>query len=349
MLAVADWSGVSAEVDRLVEKLGGAAVELRSGLRGLYVPPTASVGIYAHVDDDRCGVFPRGKATDVELLRCKHAVDRVGLRSHPGRIPLEEIHAGCWVKLAEVPASPLRRLGEWTNFFPGKYPGGIPNHAGPLAATLTGGLLGAGLGYGGGYVAEKLFPKHWRQGRTRRTLAFLGALAGSAPGLAYGGLNVARGRDFNDASATSDTRMGPIAQPDGFWERSMASAAKVAYDTWGVPEGSPDPARVELDGLGRTLWQSVDPRTATTAYGLAEAASKMPDPNPVPGTASPHQFGMLGTLMGAAGGGLGGYVAGRLVGKALGLLTGMPEETQNTLASTGATIGIVRALIPRMF
>jgi hypothetical protein len=54
-------------------------------------------------------------------------------------------------------------------------------------------------------------------------------------------------------------------------------------------------------------------------------------------------MGELAVRMGA------GYVSGRLVGAALGLLTGMPAETQETLARTGMYTGLVKAVLPHLF
>jgi hypothetical protein len=53
--------------------------------------------------------------------------------------------------------------------------------------------------------------------------------------------------------------------------------------------------------------------------------------------------------MGAAGGGIKGYATGYVVGKGLGILTGMPEGTQQKLRQTGATLGIINSLVPRLF
>lgn len=347
MLAEDAWPEVATEIERLTEKLAGPAADVRRALRGVYLPAGAYVGVHAQADGDALGLHPRGTTTDTALVRCKQAVaETAEVRPWLSR---EDVSSGAWVKIAEVPV--LRQVGEALNFLPGHYPGGMPNHAGPLASALTSGMLGAGLGYGAGWAAEKLFPTEWERERARRVGLLLGAAMGAAPGLGWAAHNVARGRSPNDASVVSDTRVvvPELSKEADGWERAADLAAKSAFETFGAPEHL-DAVRVDIDSLGRTLWSAeADPRTAATAMNATWAASRMPDPQPVPGAASPHQFGLLGTMLGAAGGGLSGYVAGRLVGRTLGVLTGMPEATQNRLAESGAVLGIVRATLPRLF
>jgi hypothetical protein len=83
--------------------------------------------------------------------------------------------------------------------------------------------------------------------------------------------------------------------------------------------------------------------------GAAYGSAQMPDPNAVSGNITPHQTGLFGMMMGAAGGGIKGYFAGRMVGKGLGLLTGMPEGTQNILSQTGTVAGVLGTMVPKLF
>jgi len=112
----------------------------------------------------------------------------------------------------------------------------------------------------------------------------------------------------------------------------------------------PGPLTVNTNKMGQTLWEvGASPQTAATTMGALYAAQQMPDSNSQPGQVTPHQTGLLGTMMGAAGGGVQGYAAGWAVGKALGLLTGMPAGTQNTLKRSGAILGVINAVVPRLF
>ena len=75
----------------------------------------------------------------------------------------------------------------------------------------------------------------------------------------------------------------------------------------------------------------------------------MPDPNARPGIVTPNQTGLFGMAMGAAGGGVKGYATGWAVGKGLGILSGLPAGTQKTFSRTGAAIGVMNTLVPRLF
>jgi len=98
------------------------------------------------------------------------------------------------------------------------------------------------------------------------------------------------------------------------------------------------------------LWNAgADPRTSATTMGALYAAQQMSDPHAQEGEVTPHQMGLLGTMMGAAGGGIAGYLAGTVVGKTLGVLTGMPTATQQTLSQGGALLGVINAVVPRLF
>jgi hypothetical protein len=107
---------------------------------------------------------------------------------------------------------------------------------------------------------------------------------------------------------------------------------------------------VNINKMGHTLWEvGASPQTAATTMGALYAAQQMPDPRSRPGYVTPHQTGLLGTMMGAAGGGAQGYATGWMVGKALNALTGAPAGLQNTLKQTGAAIGVLRSVVPRLF
>ena len=97
------------------------------------------------------------------------------------------------------------------------------------------------------------------------------------------------------------------------------------------------------------MWEvGASPETAAATMSSVYAAQQLPG-GAGPGYVTPHQTGLLGTMLGAAGGGMKGYAVGWGVGKALSTLTGMPERTQNTLKRTGATLGVINTLVPRLF
>lgn len=367
---MAHWSDVPALIDEYQEKCAAPAWALRHALADVYT--SGDVGVYWHPERDQAGLFYRGPAEKFaqDLALAGSAVERV-----TGEVP-EWLGPGNvthhpWVKVAYSPA--FRRGGELLNFLPGEYPGGIPNKPSPLAATLTSGLVGAGLGYGAGWLGEKALPHTWKRGRLRKTLALLGGAGLALPGLAWmysaykRGVPLTENRDLNIPRPDQPGFPGPpqqIRHPTwddvlpklpGTWEE-LGERYKNACDgfvkrAWGEPDfttmgGSDNPFDVNIDTLGHTLWNlgTPAPLTATT-LGAVYAASKMPDAGARPGMVTTRQTGMLGA---ALGGGVKGYATGWLAGKALGLLTGMPPETQTILKNTGAALGIVGAIAPRL-
>jgi hypothetical protein len=107
---------------------------------------------------------------------------------------------------------------------------------------------------------------------------------------------------------------------------------------------------ISTNALGQVLWGvNAGPQTTAMAMGAMYGANQMPDPRSMPGYVTPHQTGLLGMAMGAAGGGIKGYATGFVVGKGLGILTGMPQSTQNVLKNTGAALGVINTLVPRLF
>lgn len=146
-------------------------------------------------------------------------------------------------------------------------------------------------------------------------------------------------------AAANVAATGAVTLPDEILE-DLENLEKAATGTLGY---SP----VELirtDELGRVLWGSdANPTTTIMTASALHGASQMPDPRALPGTVTPHQTGLLGMAMGAAGGGLQGYVMGYGVGKAMSLLTGLPEESQKFVAQTGLGLGVLNAVVPRLF
>ena len=256
-----------------------------------------------------------------------------------------------WVKVAHSPL--LRGIGQAAQIFPSSW---SPVGGKPIAATIASGVLGAGLGYGAGWLGEKLIPEEYAQkGRLRKNLARMGGLAGTVIGATPGLINLHDGRSFNDDTLWNK----PLAEkfePDLLFKKAIAytinkqaSYAKPDEDTLGGPSFHELPL-IHLDSLGNVLWGTKhNPTTTAMTIGTVYGAAHMPDHRASPGIVTPHQTGLLGMAMGAAGGGLKGYIAGRAVGIGLGLLTGLPEKEQNRLGRTGAMLGVVNSLVPHLF
>lgn len=366
-----DWLGVGALALDWAEKCAAPAWDLRQSLRGVYTP-SAPVSVYWDVEGDTPYVLGN-QASRSDVRRVKSAVATVGYGT-PWELCGDDVTAPdfAMVKVAYSPF--LRRAGELLNFFPGKYPGGIPNYPKPLGAMLTTGLVGAGLGYGAGWLGEQLLPNKWRKGRLRTTLAALGGAAGAIPGAVWGGVNMSNGLPFNDnrvlntepgatpqldttapsKAAADEPQLNPrfVTAVQTFADDYAAANTAMLKEAWGEHEGiGPNeaveqyrgPLDVNVDSMGRLLWESgADPRITGMTMGALAAAGQMPGGDD-PGLVTPAQVGNLALHMGA------GWLSGALVGSALGALTGMPEDTQQLLRRSGVGLGIVRYLVPRLF
>jgi hypothetical protein len=338
-------------IDVLVEKCAGPAAELRAAIADVYT--RTDLGVYWNPTLEKAALHVRPRidleeyAWGLEALAEKVGAEHVRAEPLTG-YDLQD----WWVKVAYSPT--LRRLGELAQFFPSK---DIPGFGGrPIASTVASGLLGAGLGYGAGWLGEKVLPA-WAQGEEkslRKRWAILGGLGGAGLGSTPGLINWHEGRSFNDPTLW---RGHP---EDGFENSILGPQYKEAVaqyvtkqanlmGTMGGPSFEQLPL-IRTDELGRVMWgNQVHPQTTAMTMGAVYGANQMPDPRSRPGVVTPHQMGMFGTMMGAAGGGLKGYITGRAVGYGLGLLTGMPEGTQQTLGRTGAVAGVLNTLVPRLF
>jgi hypothetical protein len=109
-----------------------------------------------------------------------------------------------------------------------------------------------------------------------------------------------------------------------------------------IKEASYIPA-IDVANLNRSLWDTgANPQLAGMTMGAVAAAQQLPG-GKEPGWVTPVQMAGLAARMGA------GWLSGALVGAALGVLTGMPQETQKKLRDTGMYVGVVEALVPRLF
>jgi hypothetical protein len=349
-----DWSRVPELVDAWSEKCAAPACAFCHALRDVYTH--GDVGVYWQPETEEPGLYYRGLgeklAQDISLVN--GAVGRV-VGQDALYLTADHLNDGPWVKVAYSPT--LRRAGELLNFYPGEYPGGYPNSPSPLAATLTSGLVGAGLGYGAGWLGEHLLPAKWQRGRLRKTLAAIGGLGLATPGLLWMASNHATGHGMLE-NTHDIPRPGKPGFPDPpvvDWQAQMNPQYKAAMDQFlkqgdGYPSalaGDPESLKVDVNSLGQTLWEvGASPRTTAATMGAIYAAGRMPDPDAMPGEVTPRQTGLLGAMMG---GGAKGYATGYLAGKALGLLTGMPDDTQNVLRNTGLALGIINAVIPKLY
>ena len=349
------WDAFNKSVIDLAEKTAMVAPEIRKAVSKYY--STVDVGYYWNPDIEKVGMYFQPEINFVDHINCnillqeKLGEDRVC--DQP--LTLDKLASEWWVKVAYSPT--LRRVGEVLQFFPSK---DIPGYGGrPLASMLASGLLGTGLGYGAGYIAENLMPD-WMQtrGHTRQSLAALGGLYGLGVGAAPGIINKMTGRPFNDSTLLSgDPTEGFKKASNSAISETYHNAVKYylektsefGFATISGPGFNEEPI-IRTNTLGKVLWNNdVNPQLTAMTMGAVYGANQMPDQNSSPGRVTPHQMGMFGMAMGAAGGGIKGYVTGRLVGRGLGILTGMPQATQDNLASSSMIAGVVNNLVPRLF
>jgi len=340
----------STAIDVLAEKCAAPMQDLRAAISDVYTKTDLS--IYWNPVIKKAAIYVRPELDIEEYAWGLEAlVEKVGA-DHVQAEPLTGYDLqDWWVKVAYSPT--LRRIGEIAQFFPSK---SIPGFGGrPIASTIASGLLGAGLGYGAGWLGEQVLPQSAKdsRGTLRKRLALLGGLGGAAIGSVPGLINLHDGRSFNDPELWSGF------PEDGFEHSILNQRYKTAvsafvtkqsnFGTIGGPPFATAPL-IKTDELGHVLWgTNASPQTTAMTMGAVYGANQMPDPNSQLGSVTPHQMGLFGTMMGAAGGGLKGYVTGRAVGYGLGFLTGMPAGTQQTLGQTGAALGVINTLVPRLF
>lgn len=344
-------------IDTLVEKSAEAAFDLRQAVSTLYTK--SDISVYWNPALEKAGLYVRPELDEQEFDWCLNAITEKLGSDHVREMPLTgEDLCDWWVKVAYSPT--LRRVAEALQFLPSK---DIPGFGGrPIASTIASGLLGAGIGYGGGALLDKITPRALRgeKGRMKYIGMGLGGAAGAGFGAIPGLANWHEGRDFNDNTLWSgfpDDGFDGDLTGNSYKAASEQFVAKMAYQvhpkgissTMGGPAFSQAPL-IRTDALGNVLWGTkADPQTTAMTMGAMYGANRMPDSRSRPGLVTPHQTGLMGMAMGAAGGGMKGYATGYIVGKGLGLLTGMPQSTQNKLKQSGMALGIINSLVPRLF
>ena len=350
------WSQLPDRIDSLVEKCAAPAWDIRPKIGNIYT--RNHVGYYWNPYLEKAAIHCRPVVDVVESSLCKTALDSAVGCDHVQSEVLsnDDILNGEWIKVAfssvlnlptKVLNSDVRRPGELLNFFSNSK---IPwNRPSPLAAMLTSGLLGAGLGYGLGWAGEKVLPEEtYDSGKAKKSLAVLGAVLGGALPAAWMGTNYMSGLPINSSELL--TTKPPIKTRIDFPEIKAAAIKSFTKKAFGpLASGAAGVEPVNINRLGQTLWDiGATPQTAAATMSSVYAAQQLPG-GVGPGYVTPHQTGLLGTMMGAAGGGAKGYAAGWGVGKGLGLLTGMPPSTQKVLKYSGAALGIINTLVPRLF
>lgn len=358
---VEDFPGT---IDFLVKKSEDASRELRLAISDIYTK--SDVSVYWNPAIEKAALYIRPEFDEQEYNLCLSAIrEKMGSDNVYDRpLELEDLQ-DWWVKVAYSPT--LRRIGEFLQFFPNSPSDKFGGR--PIASTIASGLLGAGLGYGGGALLDKLTPKALKSenGRLKYWGAALGGALGAGAGATPGFINWHEGRKFNDPTLwkglpsegfESDILSDRyIESAKKHLAKQTAEAEKEAYQihpqgissTLGGPSFAEEPL-IRTNELGQVLWGTrASPQTTAMTMGAMYGANQMPDPRSYPGVVTPHQTGLLGMSMGAAGGGLKGYATGYVVGKGLGILTGMPEGTQKALRTSGAALGVINTLVPRLF
>lgn len=355
-------------IDALATKVAGVAEQMQSRARNVIT--IAPCFYHYHPDEKMFAVSKTASATERDHALCRLTAMQVGDCRWDTIGDAQALKEG-WVKVAYSPT--VRRIGETLNFFPSS--SSVPNWPGPVQSMLTSGLVGAGLGYGAGWLGEKLLPGKWRQGRLRKMLALLGGAAGVVPGALWGLANVRTGKKFWDPSLLnyqpgqpaefdvsrfkgaaeivkgielSEQKKTAIdrvaAQVQDELESTIKSAFNGSFGPSVYPEQQPrGPLDINTQTLGQVLWDvGAKPESAAMTMGMIHAAQQMPGGDR-PGFVTPAQMARLGAHMGA------GYLSGALVGSALGILTGLPQGAQDTLKRTGAYMGILNAVVPKLF
>ena len=318
----AAWPDLLDLVDELTQRSAAPAAALRKAAAS--VATSADVGYYYHPQRKEAAVVLRGSLAHeaAELAAARQAAAAVAKVAEFDDDPL-------WIKLAYSPT--LATAGEWLNFFPGTYPGGIPNHPSPLAALLTSSLLGAGVGYGLGHLTKAVLPRR-TGGKLPRTGAIAGALAGAVPGALW---------------AYGNARSGhTLTEPWPFVPVHKEAIDKLADDldsTFPDLPSGPSPLDVNINRLGQVLWDNnASDELMGAAVGTIYAAKQMPDPDARPGWVTGRQLGELAVRAGKD------YLTGALVGAALNATVGTPWSAP-ALGAGAASLGVIQTVLSKLF
>jgi len=358
------WADVIPAIDDWLEPCVDAADLLK--VAALDVATTGHIGYYYSPVIEKLAVHASPKTPDADVIRAlKFASDFGYIKETP--LTLEELDSEPWVKVAY--SQTLKTIAENLNFIPGKYFGTIPNHPNPLAAMLTSGLVGAGLGYGAGKLIKTVAPEGYGD-ELPSSLAMLGGLTGTgAAGLlrAYPSLMEGKSLFSNwphadpiDYSKFKPETEFPVSYPEDKPKKSMFGSmfgklsfdlihekiAEFEEDAFGPASFSPrtpTPFDVNVDALGRTLWQTgASPQMMAGTLATMYSASHMPSDRRIPGYVTGDQLGKL--AVNAAG----NYATGFLAGYALNKVVGTPY-TAPQFGLGNVALGVIGAVIPKIF
>jgi hypothetical protein len=360
------WADVPERLDEWALCCAAPSADLKKTAADIYT--RTSIGYYYQPDAEVVAVHAP-QASEADFLRCKSAACRAAGRDSvlPVPLPDDEAASGRWIKVAYSPT--VRTVGELLNFFPGDHTG-IPNAPSPLAAMLTTALVGGGLGYGAGRLAENVLPL--QKGKARKSMGIGGALAGAALVAPWAIANVAdKGRSGLTDPSPFDGGPEPKGDPHNYplafssgdygksnkkaidldavelggqYKKAVATFVKTA-DTFGNfrPRPAPSALDVNIDAMGRTLWDTgASPALAASTMSALYAAQQMPDPRAQQGMATGHQLGQLAMNAGKD------YVTGALVGAALNRTLGLPI-TANQAGLGNLVLGLIGAAVPKLF
>jgi hypothetical protein len=212
---------------------------------------------------------PNGKLAWVPVLQ-GHALPDVQKMAQAYEILDDEAAHACVmaVKYASAPDySPnLRTMGELSGYLPGgQYSWQIPGVPRHLAGMLGGGLLGAGMGAGAGWLASRVLPRAWDRSRLPKTMAILGSLVGSAPGMAATLSNLANHSSWTDDGLFADA-LPPMqkyqSESPSYPGGSSAPAVfhhNPEYDPAAQIESPPSKYKLASDELDRVLTDELHP------------------------------------------------------------------------------------------
>jgi hypothetical protein len=228
-----------------------------------------------------------------------------------------------------------------------------PRYGGNLGRTglLLGGAIGAAPGMAWG-LTNKI------NGRKFNDDSLLSGAASSYPDVVKGTtseLSSGSSADPGGKSWLGEMLSAPIQLPTDMQKKSewkdiqlsktfLASIEKVASTFGYVPNSLPQlPADVNIDALGRTLWNiGASPALAASTMGTMYAAQQLPDPQSRPGVVTGNQLGTLAVRA------AGDYAKGYLAGVAINAVVGTPFRAP-VIGGTNAIIGVLGTVVPKIF
>jgi len=269
---------------------------------------------------------PAGLAGDGERLACwspdagdarrvSDWLKRAGFWTAPPLGP-EDGESGRWVRLGITKQADWL---EWLQHVPTAEPRWW-SRSNPLAAALASGLAGGVLGWGAGRLAKAVVPGGLGRALPRLGMV-LGGMGGAATAAPWAAANLGAGKSLLDGS-TSRRLPPPTLKAALFRSRMLAQP------------GSASPFHVDVDQLGRTLWESALPPLESAAIlgaGLGAAAL-------AGGAPGPRDFGSFAARTG------GDALRGAAAGLVLGSIVNRPPEQRMGLGqwtATGAALGML--------